>query len=47
MMELEYIKSKIKQKPFYENEKGLLYNADCIDIIKDMPDMSVNLIKLF
>ena len=31
-------------KPFYETESGVLYHGDCFDVMKQLPDNSVNLI---
>lgn len=43
-MELETIKESIKQKPFFETPNGLLYCADCLEIMKQMPDGCVDLV---
>jgi DNA modification methylase len=43
-MTLEEIKSCIKQKPFYENEFGVLYCADCLDILPQMPGKCIDLV---
>ena len=43
-MELEKIKNSISQQPFFETENGLLYCADCLDIMKQMPDKCVDLV---
>ena len=43
-MELTEIKKNISQKPFFETPNGLLYCADCLDLLKQMPDESVDLI---
>ncbi len=31
-------------KPYYEEDAGVIYNADCIDIMREMPDKSVDLV---
>jgi len=31
-------------KPYYQNELTTIYNADCLDVLKDMKDNSVDLI---
>jgi len=31
-------------KPYFQEEAGVIYNADCLEIMKDMPDKSVDLI---
>lgn len=33
-----------KENRYYETENGILYNADCLDLIKSFPDVSVDLI---
>lgn len=43
-MSLEKIKESIKQKPFYEEPNGLLYHFDCLKLLKEMRDESVDLI---
>lgn len=45
-MGLEEIKKSITQKPFFETENGLLYCADCLDIMKQMPDECVDLVVI-
>ena len=34
----------IKDKIYYQNENGILFNADCMDIMKHIPDKSINLV---
>ena len=43
-MTLDSIKQSIKQTPFYECEDGLLYCADCMDILPQLPDGCVDLV---
>ncbi|MBP8982917.1 MAG: site-specific DNA-methyltransferase [Bacteroidales bacterium] len=43
-MNLSEIKQSISQQPYYEDENGLLYNADCLDIMKQLPDKCVDLV---
>ena len=43
-MELFEIKNSIKAKPYYETELGVLYCGDCLEIMKEIPDKSVDLI---
>lgn len=31
-------------KPYYEDSKGVLYHGDCLEIMKDIPDKSVDLV---
>ena len=31
-------------KPYYEEENIKIYNADCLEVMKDMPDKSVDLV---
>ena len=31
-------------KPYFETKLGKLYNADCLDVMRDMPDKSVDLV---
>jgi DNA modification methylase len=42
-MTLEEIKQAIGITPFYEDESGMIYCADCLDLMKMMPDKSVSL----
>jgi DNA modification methylase len=42
-MTLQAIKQSIKQTPFFECEDGLLYCADCMDILPQLPDKSIAL----
>lgn len=37
------IKKSIKQKPYYETKHGIIYNADCFKIMKQIPKKSVTL----
>jgi site-specific DNA-methyltransferase (adenine-specific) len=41
---LDYIKQSIKQTPFFECEDGLLYCADCMDILPQLPEGCVDLV---
>ena len=43
-MTLSLIKQSIKQEPFYECEDGVLYCADCMDILPQLPDGCVDLV---
>jgi site-specific DNA-methyltransferase (adenine-specific) len=43
-MTLSEIKQSIKQTPFFECEDGLLYCADCMDILPQLPDKCVDLV---
>ena len=43
-MTLEEIKSYIKVKPYHEEEAGVIYCADCLDILKQVPDKCVDLV---
>ena len=40
---MEKIKKNIKIRPFLEENNGLIYNADCLDIMKEMPNESIDL----
>lgn len=42
-MTLSLIKQSIKQEPFYECEDGVLYCADCMDILPQLPEGCVDL----
>jgi site-specific DNA-methyltransferase (adenine-specific) len=42
-MTLSQIKQSIKQEPFYECEDGVLYCADCMDILPQLPEGCVDL----
>lgn len=42
-MTLDSIKQSIKQTPFFECEDGLLYCADCMDILPQLPEGCVDL----
>ena len=42
-MTLQAIKQSIKQTPFFECEDGLLYCADCMDILPQLPEGCVDL----
>jgi site-specific DNA-methyltransferase (adenine-specific) len=33
-----------KENRYYETENGILYNADCLDMLKQIPDNSVDLV---
>lgn len=43
-MELDNIKKAIGIKPYFETELGVLYNADCLDILPKIPDKTVDLV---
>jgi len=34
----------IKDKIYYQNENGILFNADCMEILKHIPDKAIDLI---
>lgn len=38
------ILASVKQKPYFATEKFVLYQADCLDIISQLPDNSVDMI---
>jgi len=38
------IENKILYHPYFENNYGRLYNEDCIKIMRQMPDCSINLV---
>jgi site-specific DNA-methyltransferase (adenine-specific) len=42
-MTLDQIRALLPE-PYYEDESGLLYNADCLEIMKLMPDKCVDLV---
>ncbi len=42
-MGLKKIKKMIGIKPYYENESGVLYHADCMSILKHIPDRKIDL----
>lgn len=44
-MTLDSIKQSIKQEPYFECEDGLLYCADCMDILPQLPDKCIPLLK--
>ena len=37
------IKQAIKEKPFYEEENGLIYNNSCFDILAEIPDNTIDI----
>ena len=41
---MESIEKKINIKPFYKDQYGLIYNADCLKVMKEIPDGSVDLV---
>lgn len=41
---MQNIKKQIKQTPYLEEDNGLIYNADCLDIMKQMPDKCIDLV---
>ena len=43
-MDYNEIKDKIGIKPYFETELGVLYNADCLDVMAKMPDKCVDLV---
>jgi site-specific DNA-methyltransferase (adenine-specific) len=43
-MTLSQIKQSIKQEPYFECEDGLLYCADCMDILPQLPEGCVDLV---
>ena len=43
-MNLEEIKDAIGVKPYYEEPAGVIYNADCLDILQKIPEKSVDLV---
>lgn len=42
-MKLEEIVSKINVKPYFKTNLGVLYNTDCLDILKQMPEKCIDL----
>lgn len=38
------ILSKITEKPFFQKDKFVLYNADCLKILEQVPENSVDMI---
>lgn len=43
-MELKDIIANIKQLPFYQEKNGIIYQADCREILKDMPEECIDLV---
>lgn len=43
-MDIQEIKQAIGLKAYYENENGVLYNADCLSVMAKMPDKCVDLV---
>lgn len=43
-MTLEQIISGIKEKPYYQDSAVVIYNADCRDILPQIPDKSIDLV---
>jgi DNA modification methylase len=43
-MTLDEIKAAIKQKPYHEEAAGVIYCADCLDILPQIPDKAVDFI---
>ena len=43
-MTLNEIKAAIKQKPYHEEAAGLIYCADCLDILPQIPDKFIDLV---
>ena len=41
---LDAIKTAIGMKPYYEEPAGVIYNADCLDILPKIPEKSVDLV---
>ena len=38
------ILSNIKQKPYFSEDNFVLYNGDCLDILNQLPENSVDMI---
>lgn len=38
------IKNSINKNPYFENENGIIYNADCLKILSQIPDNSIDFI---
>lgn len=43
-MTLDEIKEAISVKPYYEEPAGVIYNADCLDILPKIPEKSIDLV---
>ncbi len=43
-MTLDEIKDAIGVKPYYEEPMGVIYNADCLDILPKIPEKSIDLV---
>jgi len=43
-MKLQEIIDQIPIKPFYQEEAGVIYCGDCIDVMKEIPDNSIDLV---
>ncbi|MDD4892406.1 MAG: site-specific DNA-methyltransferase [Candidatus Rickettsiella isopodorum] len=44
MKELEEIVSKINIKPYFQEEAGVIYNCDCLELLKQISDKSIDLV---
>ena len=44
ILTLQEIKNIIGVKPYFETENGVLYNADCLEIMAKMPDKCIDLV---
>jgi len=43
-LELQEIKNRIKEKPYFETENIVLYNNDCFEIMQQIPKKAIDLI---
>ncbi|MDD4892409.1 MAG: site-specific DNA-methyltransferase [Candidatus Rickettsiella isopodorum] len=43
-MRIEEIISKINIKPYFKETAGVIYNCNCLDILKQIPDKSIDLV---
>jgi len=43
-MTFSEIIESIPQKPFYQEENGVIYCADCLNIMRYIPEKSVDLV---
>jgi DNA modification methylase len=41
---IDEIVAGIKQKPYWQDKAGVIYNADCLDILPQIPDKSIDLV---
>lgn len=44
MINNKKILSSIKQKPYFQKDNFVLYNADCLEILKQLPENSIDMI---